>query len=267
MKINNKLSCFVEEGYVVKNLQQLRYLNIFKDRILKELQSIVNSKKITLENFHQFIKDDEQKLDIQYSISKIIWEEQLHLKIIEDNIELYHEIFGKDLDIQSKPHLRIVRPHYPQDNIGFHRDTQYGNNAYEISNFFPLVNLDKNSSLQVEPSSHKKGTLPYTKINNEKVEKGSIENQLGYPYEPKVIDKSFQINAIPIPIKFSQVLILGLGTIHGQEVNKSNITRWSIDIRVKNSFAKSNVKEGYYTKLSSSIITNYANEYYKVCND
>lgn len=267
MQINMELNKFINEGYVVQNLEDTNFLNSFKGIILDTLKDITNNINITLETFHEFIKDDKEKLEIQYLISKKIWDEKLHFKLIKENIDLYYTIFGKDLDIQSKPHLRIARPNCPQDNIGFHRDIQYGNGAYEISNFFTFVNLDENSALQVEPKSHRRGTLPYTKIESHSVKKGSKENQLGYLYAPKLIDETFKINANPIPLNFGQVLILGLGTIHGQEINNSNITRWSMDIRVKNSFSISNVKKGYYTKLTTSIVSEYAEEYYKACND
>ncbi|MGA1933318.1 hypothetical protein ACH5BF_11495 [Arcobacter sp. YIC-464] len=267
MQINTELNEFINEGYVVQNLENTNFLNNFKEIILETLKGITNNKDITLETFHKFVKDDKEKLEIQYLISKKIWDEKLHFNLIKENIDLYYNIFGKDLDIQAKPHLRIARPNCPQDNIGFHRDSQYGNKAFELSNFFTFVDLDENSALQVEAKSHKRGTLPYTKIESASVKKGSMENQLGYLYAPKLIDETFKINANPIPLNFGQVLILGLGTIHGQETNSSNTTRWSIDIRVKNSFSTSNVKEGYYTNLTSSIVSKYAQEYYKACND
>lgn len=267
MQINKDFSKFAEEGYIVQDLVNTLYLSTFKEFLLNKLIEITGYKNITLENFHEFIKNEKDKINIQFKLSEMIWKEKLHFKIIQDNIDLYYNLIGKDLDIQMKPHLRIARPHCPEDNVGFHRDTQYGNSAYEISNFIPLVDLDENSALQIEPASHKRGTIPYSKIPSKSVKKGSIENQLGYVYEEKRIDKNFKIKPNPIPLKYKQLLIIGLGTIHGQEINTSNITRWSIDIRVKNSFSQSNVKEDYYSTLSSSVVSDYARIYYKECND
>ncbi|MFA9373028.1 MAG: hypothetical protein ACERKK_02620 [Poseidonibacter sp.] len=267
MNINYDLANFPKEGYVVQHLNNSDFLKRFRDIILSKLREITKNDEITLETFHKFIIDENEKIDIQFALSKMIWEEKLHFKIIEENIDFYHNLFGKDLDIQTKAHLRIARPNCREDNIGFHRDSLYGNGAFEISNFFPLVNLDEKSALQIEPYSHSRGTIPYTKIENKDVPMGSIKHQLGYPYAPKIIKKEFKIDSYAVPINFGQVLILGLGTIHGQDVNTSDITRWSIDIRVKNSFANSNVKDGYYTNLSSSIISDYAKIYYEACND
>jgi len=265
--MNRLLENFHKEGFVIQDLYDINYLNKFISSLENNLKKITNIPNITLENFHKFgIKDDE-KIKIHYELSELIWNEKSFVKIFEENINIYHNIIGKDLDIQVKPHLRIVRPNCPNDNIGFHRDTFYGNSAYEISNLIALVDLDHKSALQIEPASHLRGKIPYTKVKSKDVLKGSLLNKLGYPYEPKVIDENYKINSIAIPTKKKEVLIIGLGTIHGQEINTSNTTRWSIDVRIKNSFSKSEVKDDYYANLSSSVISKYARLHNKANNN
>jgi sporadic carbohydrate cluster 2OG-Fe(II) oxygenase len=262
VEINRDINKFAELGYVVLDLYSLEYLNKFKVLILNKMREILQNESITLENFHKCDISDSDKIDLQYQINKMIWDQQLHIKIIEDNINIYHDMIGKDLDIQSQPYLRIARPNAPQDNIGFHRDGMYGNSAYEISNFIPLVDLDENNALLIEPSSHKRGEIPYEKVKSADVNKGDVKNQLGFPYAPKIIDKNYTINKVPIPLKYGQVLIFGLGVIHGQEINRSHNTRWSLDTRVKNSFARSGTKEGYFIKLSSGPVAECAEIFY-----
>ena len=45
--------------------------------------------------------------------------------------------------------LKIARPNGYFDNIGFHKDTIYGQSPYEMSIHLPLVNLNKKSCLKV----------------------------------------------------------------------------------------------------------------------
>ena len=59
------------------------------------------------------------------------------------------EFTGIDIHIQKNPFLRIARPNKIEDNIGFHRDTLYGQSQFEVSVHVPLVNLDKSFMLKV----------------------------------------------------------------------------------------------------------------------
>lgn len=262
MLINKKLDNFIEEGYVQLDFYNIKSLKIFKEKILDKLRMLINNETVQLENFHEFVKDDKEKFDIQYKINKMIWDEKLHIPLIQDNIDLYYKLVGQDLDIQSQPYLRIARPNCPQDNIGFHRDGFYGSSAYELSTVIPLVNLNEKSALQIEPKSHHRGPIPTTRIESKTIKKGDKKNQLGFQYAPKIIDPNFQMNPIPIPLKFGEALCFGLGTIHGQEINEDIITRWSMDVRVKNSFSPTGTKDGYYQLLSSSLLTQTAQIYY-----
>lgn len=261
--MNKKVENFAKDGYVVLDYYETIYLEEFKQIILDKLRLILENQDITLETFHKFVIDDEQKINIQYQLNKMIWDEGLHEQIIKDNINIYYELIGKDLDIQTQPYLRIARPNCPQDNIGFHRDTFYGSSAYELSSVIPLVNLNEKSALQIEPYSHNKSSIPYTKVESQTIKKGDKKSQLGFQYAPKIIDKDYKINAIPIPLKFKQILAFGLGTIHGQEVNTDSITRWSLDVRVKNSFISSSTKDSYYKPFTLSPVAQTAQSYYK----
>jgi sporadic carbohydrate cluster 2OG-Fe(II) oxygenase len=257
------LDNFEKEGYLLLDFNETAYLTSFRELIQQYLKDITNNPDITLETFHQYITNDDEKIDIQYKINSYVWKEQLHENIIKENISLYHQLIGQDLDLQVKPYIRIARPNAPQDNIGFHRDSFYGNSGYEVSSFVALVDLDDHSALQIEPKSHHRGPIPTKQVENKDVSKGDIKNQLGFLYSPKIIDENYEMNNIPIPMKFGQVLLIGLGTIHGQEVNSSDTTRWSIDIRVKNTFASSNTKDEYYKHLSSSPMSRYAKIFYE----
>lgn len=261
MSINKDIQEFSNEGFVVLKYNNIQYLKKFREIVLKNLREILDNDNVTLENFHTFINDDKQKIDIHYKLSSIIWDEQLHIKIIEDNIDLYRNIIGNDLDIQAKPHLRIVRPHCPQDNIGFHRDSFYGNTPSEISSFIPLVDLDEKSAFMIEPKSHQR-PIVYQKTESKNIVKEGRQHQLGFPYAPKIIDKDYSIDKLAIPMTFGNVLIFGSDTTHGQDVNYSNITRWSVDMKVRNSLLSSNTKDGYYKTLSKSILSKYAEKCY-----
>lgn len=254
---------FAEQGYSLETLPCQEAVVEFNALLVQRLRDLTQLNTITLENFHEFITDDEEKVAIQYDLSKYVWDHNLHYPLIERNQSLFQMLAGLDIEIQTRPHLRIARPGKPQDNIGFHRDSFYGNSAYEVSCFFALVALNEKAALQIEPGSHKRPDIYTHESVNPNVKKGDVRNQLGVPYRFHIIDADVPLQMHPIPMDINQVLCLSLGTVHGQEVNHAHYTRFSIDIRLRNAFApKGQTKEGYYSTLFSSPMTLAAKEYY-----
>ena len=73
-----------------------------------------------------------------------------------------------------------------------------------------------------------------------------------------------QLQCISLP--FGSGLGFSLGLIHGQKANQTQMTRWAIDFRVKNSFhpLTKNLKQGYYTTLQTSVISQLGQAYYEL---
>ena len=105
------------------------------------------------------------------------------------NKKFFHGLVGSDLDIQAKPHLRLARPVKPQDNIGFHQDTNYGASAYELSCSISLTNLNNLAAIQLIPGSHSLSDVTVTAVKNEVVEKGPIKYLLVGPCFLKPLDR------------------------------------------------------------------------------
>ena len=187
---------------------------------------------------------------------------ELHLEVLAKNMDVLGSLIGPDINVQARPHLRIARPGKPQDNIGFHRDIDYGSNSHEMSCVIALTNMDKSGALKVLPGSHALPLLQAIGIVNDKAPKGSKLHRLGVPYlYKKIVDESYKDDMISVPMNIGDLLCFNLGVVHGQEVNHSSYTRWSIDIRMKNIFAPTNMREGFYQPFSKSPMVLAAEKY------
>ena len=185
-------------------------------------------------------------------------------EVITANLRYFQSIVGMDLYIQTRPYLRIVRPGVAVDNIGIHRDTWYGDSAYEVSVWIPLTDTDEGSALRVAPGSH---LWPENKYPLESydtgVAKGSDLHAKGFPYAPKRFVGD--IPTIPIIMRVGQILIFPVSLLHGTVENTSKRTRVSMDCRVANQLAPVAVSRSrtpnYYTPLCSAPITALARQY------
>lgn len=186
-------------------------------------------------------------------------------KVILSNLRYFHTLIGRDLHIQRQPFLRISRPDVVEDNIGMHRDTWYGDTPHEISVWIPLTDTDDDNALRVAPGSHlwSEAAHPVERFDGS-VEKGSVKHSLGFIHgNPKRL--ATPAETIPLPVRVGQMIVFPLSLLHGVEVNRSNRTRFSMDVRLANSLApirwERSRDEGYYEQLCVSPATKVAKAY------
>src|SRR5438105_4578192 len=109
---------FEDVGYCVITLSDQSPIHEIRTRLLKELRELLGNLHVTLESYHEIIGDDDDRhIAIQSRLSELLREKKWHLPIFQRNLPLFSELMGPDLDVQSAPYLRIVRPAKAQDNI------------------------------------------------------------------------------------------------------------------------------------------------------
>jgi len=257
---------FKTQGYFIHPFAQLNALTEIKQTCEDIAKEFFGEQFTTLNKYHEISVSDAQHEKFQYAVFTQLNNDKKHRQFVKDNLAFFTSIFGADLDVQTNLYIRIARPNQAIDNIGIHRDTDYGNSAYELSLSLPLVSQVEGCGLNVIPKSHLFSDRNIKQFNRADVERGAPKNQMGFLYAPKEIldlDEQ-QLKCISLP--FGSGLGFTLGLIHGQTVNNTHMTRWAIDFRVKNTFhpLTKNLKNGYYTPLNTSAINDIAKDYYRI---
>ena len=260
---------FIEQGYFIvnfENCQAISEISQVCERICKEQ---FEDRFTSLADYHKIDVDKAAHEKLQFGLFQEINAKKIHHKLVKDNLGFFVPLIGPDIDIQTECYLRIARPGQENDNIGLHRDTDYGNSAFEISISVPLIDQGEGTGLCVVPGSHKLDGYSTVQVSRTDVEKGSDKNKMGFLYAPKVPQNISQDDVKCISLRMGQGLGFTLGLIHGQGANSGVDTRWSIDFRFKNSFypLSSNLKEQYYSNLMSSPVTRLASDYYAANRD
>lgn len=157
-------------------------------------------------------------------------------------------IAGAGYLIQREPFLRIARPGVERDNIGYHRDTDYGSSPEELSVWVPFVNLPGPGSLEVAHKSHllAMGPPPALEEGATGVTKGSRRHKLGFPYAPRVLPTEATSNMFGVPVRVGQALVFTLALVHGTTCNRSDVPRFSADIRIAPAAFAERARPGYY---------------------
>lgn len=255
---------FIDQGYFIKTFDDLTGLQTIKEICEQECQNL-SSDFTALENYHLLNIGDDEHHKFQYMLFEKLNALQLHADFVKANLPFFQSLIGPDIDIQSGLYLRIARPNRSYDNIGLHRDTDYGNSAYEVSLSLPLVNQVEGTGLRILPKSHTDYRHRFEQVKRQDVNRGDDKNKMGFLYAPKVPQNLCHEKVKCIDINYGQGLGFTLGLVHGQEQNTSNITRWSIDFRFRNSFhpMNKNLKQGYYKPLVSGPVRSIGDQYYQ----
>ena len=265
-----------KNGYIFGKLKNKKIILRIKDNLEVKLKQILKlKKKIRLEQYHKLDLSREEHFKVQWLLSNHFIKNKFHNKIVYELLDTLKYLIGPDLLIQKKPYIRIARPNNLEDNIGFHKDTMYGQSTYEMSVHTPLVNLNSKSCLKFVPFSHmfneKKIKLNKNLINiNNKVKKNSYLHKLGFPYDPKRIDIT-NFSPKNFNVKLGEYVLFSPALIHGQEINKDkSTTRFSFDTRITNVYSPINLENrganGKYDNFNISAITTLSNDYIKSQN-
>lgn len=237
-EISSLRTHFESAGWCLANLPDPHAVKGIRDKLEIKLKTITNLSEITLETYHNFVSDQQHE-DIQWALINHLWDMDVGTIIGNSQLLLFQELISLDLHIQYRPYLRIARPERRNDNIGFHRDTSYGQSVYEITVFIPLTNLDAKAALMLGSGTHlwPESELKIRKEGHSGWEKHSRKHLMGFPYSFKTITRDLRDILVPVPITIGQTLIFNPAVIHGQEVNRSGKTRMAFDLRIVNSYA------------------------------
>lgn len=263
-----QINKFIQDGWVIVDIPQVEIIHEYVSMLEKKMRDIIGV-DCSLSNLHNFV-DDETFKNLHTMLAEYFWLSEFSIRLGKEFLIILKEILGLDVMVQYRPYLRLARPGKYQDNIGFHRDTQYGQTPYELAVHIPFVDLDEHASLKIVSGSHRfcESVFPIIKDReNHIVKKGSMEHQLGKPYSPKQLALPKGVVTEPLSLRVGQAALFSPALFHGQEVNCGKVTRVTTDMRFVNQNANLNLKIGKthtgYVPISYSPIQKLAQEYYQ----
>ena len=228
MKNNN----IYNDGWEVINATDLNSLELLKNNIYNEIKNEFelkeNNPTIGLNNFHKLSNNlsevdlNQKKINVIKKISQDPKLVDLIFNFFSNNIISF---LGNDLLVQKTINLVIQTPDDKNPTIP-HRDAP-PNSYFEVVIWIPLVDCKKTKSMYtIDISSTKEGLdqLDREPENWNKFIK-KFENKKTYP-----------------DVKFGQGLFFLPYIYHGSDYNKTDETRFSLNIRFKGLFTPSGRK-------------------------
>jgi len=218
---------FLQNGFVIKKIDDLKSLHWIKKTFSTILSSKNKFKNISdIKKFnqtHNYLKKKElnnYRLDI---INKLNLKKELRKKYFNCAKKYLDLIVGNELVMQKRINLSIQ---FPKDNsslLDVHADVWSGDSPYEAVVWIPMVDCYKTKSMYI---------LPFSKYKK---------------YEKKLFDKKINssenlYNKIKkdlkwLNVKYGELIIFNQCLPHGNVINATNQTRWSMNCRFKSVYS------------------------------
>lgn len=219
-KISNK---FERKGYLISKVESKKSLEYIHENLLKYLNKIFKGKKISdLNKIHKFINNkniNEFRLEILNYMAK---DKKFRYHYFNLGRNSLYTLVGNELMMQKTVNLSIQLPMDNSSLLPIHSDVWSGDSEFEINMWLPLVNCYGSKSMYI---LQQKNYDYFLKVMKKKV---SDSDKIFH----KIKNKLKWIN-----IKYGNFLIFNQCLPHGNIINKTNQTRWSMNCRFKSFFS------------------------------
>ena len=222
----------MKNGLKIHKTKNINLLNELRDEIYLHTKKIFNIKEknaeLGLNYFHKYTKKlndaalNEKRIKLIKTITNECNAGEKIFKIFEKQLLSY---LGPDILVQKSCNLVLQKPGDGNPSE-IHRDAPL-NSPYEIVLWLPLVNCYKTKSMYILDIKKTKDALKYLNKN-----KNNWDNFEQYA---KKLSSNPSVN-------YGNGLFFFTGLIHGSEINNEDETRVSLNIRYKNLFTPSGMK-------------------------
>ena len=241
-----------QNGYEIFEVEDMVKLNKLRIDLVKEIKKIFkineDDPEKVLNNFHHFIKDissdnlNKKRIEL---IKKINRNNKISNLIFELFRNKIINLFGQDILIQKNINIVIQSPNDPNPSE-IHRDAPL-NSSYEIVVWIPLVDCYKTKSMYILDFNQTNKALKFLEKNKKNWSK---------------FEQYAKKNSKNPKVDYGNGLFFHAGLFHGSNINKEKETRISLNVRFKNLFSPTGLKNQlqYYRPLNISNITKFGAE-------
>tara|TARA_Y100000816_G_C26105212_1_gene587005 strand:+ start:521 stop:1258 length:738 start_codon:yes stop_codon:yes gene_type:complete len=195
-------------------------LNSTRDFICRIIKKEYTNFDEDLSNLHSFVKLKEinsLRLKIYAKLNQSFNWESLIKTVCGKELESIH---GKDLLVQSKINVSIQLPKDKTSILPIHTDSNSADSPFQTNVWIPLTNTFKSNSMYIFSRSD---SLKFYK----QISKG----------KKKLIFPKTKYSNNYVKLKYGQLLLFNPSLLHGNQLNVTNKTRVSLNIRVKSLFS------------------------------
>tara|TARA_B100000886_G_C20413590_1_gene488222 strand:+ start:1071 stop:1877 length:807 start_codon:yes stop_codon:yes gene_type:complete len=218
---------FEKNGYVIvpgnkillNKIRKIIFNNIKKNNKIKTKDDAEKNITTILNNFHKFItlkKLNNLRFDIYKKINAGSIFSEIYYEIAREYLD---ELVGNELAMQKKINLSIQLPKDKDSLLDLHSDIYAGESPFQVVVWIPLVDVYNTKSMFITSPKFNK------KMNSDLLNGDKYTAKKMYA---KNIKKFKFLN-----MKFGEILIFSPLILHGNTINSTRESRFSLNCRFK----------------------------------
>lgn len=219
---------FLKNGYVIHDIDRKDALDDMRQFIAQQACDYLSidvpeDTEHFLNNMHDVVpvdKINDFRVATFNKMNSASWFRPTYFELSREQVEL---LVGNELAMQSRVNLSIQMPHDETSTLDIHVDTYYGESPFEVVQWVPLVDVYETKSMFLLPPERNREVTPrYQQLMQDG---GSAR-----------VFSEVENDLVWLDVRYGQAVVFSPNLLHGNVVNRTTETRWSINCRLKGLF-------------------------------
>ena len=216
----NEISELLKNGFTKISVPEVSHFDRIQAELL-DLASTVAGKKVTsLEKIHEDLPPEKINDFRVHVIAHLNTKTDVREQLIKGTLNFFKSVFGEDLAVQKNLNLVMLPPNDPTSILPLHADTWTGHSGFELVLLYPLFGCSADQNMFVLP-------VPSFQKHRELFKSHPELQKLTETLLPELRN---------VELSKGEAMVLWHATPHGNRVNSSDRTHWSLNLRFKNIF-------------------------------
>lgn len=253
---------FERDGYVIVEPSDREALDLLAERVMTAGNKWLNEAGReggleSLELSHQVVSLESVnslRVSVFESLNADVTTRGLYFAVGRSALEC---IVGNELAMQTKVNLSIQQPQDEASVLEIHSDVWTGDSPFQVVLWVPLVDTQESNGMFFLPP-----TQSYEAFR--KVRSGELHSM-------REVHRHYKAKILSLELNFGQILIFNSNCLHGNQINRTSRTRWSLNSRFVSLLAPSTNPErrlgSYYSPITMRPATRMGLEYLRLVDD
>jgi len=213
---------FLRDGYVVREAESESNLKGIRQDVIQIAthwleQNRRESTSFDLANSHKFVPNDrlnDFRLTIFAEINKHADIRQRYFSLARHTLSI---LVGNELAMQNKVNMSVQQPDDESSVLPMHSDIWTGDSPFQVVLWVPLTDASDTNSMFFLPPNESREAL-------RRVAAGEFKSM-------DQIEAAYRKQMITMVVPHGKVLIFDSSCLHGNVLNETKTSRWSINCR------------------------------------
>jgi len=213
---------FLVDGYVIRDAESWKVLQSIRNDVTQITNTWLKNNQLDMKSFdlavsHEFVPND-QLNDLRLTIfAELNKREDIRQRYFSLARNALATLVGNELAMQNKVNISIQQPNDESSVLPIHSDIWTGDSPFQVVQWVPLTDASETNSMFFLPPNESRDA-------RQRVTAGEFKS-MGQ------IEHEYRNQMVTMVVPYGKVLVFDSNCLHGNTLNETATSRWSINCR------------------------------------